>query len=160
MATSNRDRVNKDLDNEQHMAESKAMQGSSYDTQHYLNTVIDCIVDNNGSPKAIQAPSLRSLRRGKINDESVKTERDKPLDIPELYVKAGEMVAQFDSSINRCKTYNEAKVNRKYEIMVKDLEGEIRKLSQKLKLEQEARSPTKKHISEILDKLVSYKDEN
>ena len=44
--------------------------------------------------------------------------------------------------------------------MIKDLEAEIRKLTQKLKLEQEARSPTKKHISDILDKLVVYKDEN
>ena len=56
-------------------------------------------------------------------------------------------MAQLDNSINRCKNYNEAKVNRKYEIVIKDLESEIRKLSQKLKLEQEARSPTKKHIS-------------
>jgi len=33
-------------------------------------------------------------------------------------------------------------------------------LSEKLKLEQDARSPTKKHISDILDKLVIFRDEN
>jgi hypothetical protein len=38
------------------------------------------------------------------------------------------------------------------------LQGEIKKLSEKLKLEQDARSPTKKHISDLLDKLVIFRD--
>ena len=33
-------------------------------------------------------------------------------------------------------------------------------MTEKLKLEQDARSPTKKHISDILDKLVVFRDEN
>ena len=36
----------------------------------------------------------------------------------------------------------------------------MRKLNQKLKIEQDARSPTKKHVTDILDQLVVYKEEN
>ncbi len=31
------------------------------------------------------------------------------------------MITDFDSNISRCKKYNEAKINRKYEIIIKDL---------------------------------------
>lgn len=33
-------------------------------------------------------------------------------------------------------------------------------MNQKLKIEQDARSPTKRHVSDILDQLVIYKEEN
>lgn len=42
-------------------------------------------------------------------------------------------------------------------MIITDLEKEIRKLNQKLKIEQDARSPTKKHVTDILDQLVTYK---
>jgi cell division protein FtsB len=45
-------------------------------------------------------------------------------------------------------------------MIIQDLEAEVRKLNQKLRIEQDARSPTKKHITDILDQLVVYKDEN
>jgi hypothetical protein len=31
------------------------------------------------------------------------------------------MIKNFETSINRCKRYNEAKINRKYEIVINDL---------------------------------------
>ena len=45
-------------------------------------------------------------------------------------------------------------------MIINDLEIEVRKLNQKLKIEQDARSPTKKHVADILDQLVAYKEEN
>ena len=45
-------------------------------------------------------------------------------------------------------------------MIIQDLEAEVRKLNQKLRIEQDARSPTRKHITDILDQLVVYKDEN
>jgi len=60
------------------------------------------------------------------------------------------MIKEFDTGINRCKKYNEAKIHRKYEIIINDLQAEIKRLQDNLKLEQDARSPTKKHVSDIL----------
>ena len=45
-------------------------------------------------------------------------------------------------------------------MIINDLEIQVRKLNQKLKIEQDARSPTKKHVTDILDQLVVYKEEN
>lgn len=45
-------------------------------------------------------------------------------------------------------------------MIINDLETEVRKLNQKLRIEQDARSPTKKHVTDILDQLVIYKEEN
>lgn len=45
-------------------------------------------------------------------------------------------------------------------MIIQELEGEVKKLNQKLKIEQDARSPTKRHVSDILDQLVIYKEEN
>lgn len=70
------------------------------------------------------------------------------------------MINQFDQGISLCKKYNEAKINRKYEIIITDLQKEIKRLQDNLKLEQDARSPTKKHVSDILEKLVFFKNEN
>ena len=70
------------------------------------------------------------------------------------------MISDLDKGISRCKKYNEAKINRKYEIIIHDLQAEIRRLQENLKLEQDARSPTKKHISDILEKLVAFRTEN
>ncbi len=70
------------------------------------------------------------------------------------------MISELDKGINLCKKYNEAKINRKYEIIITDLQNEIKRLQDNLKLEQDARSPTKKHVSDILEKLVIFKNEN
>lgn len=70
------------------------------------------------------------------------------------------MIKEFDSGITLCKKYNEAKINRKYEIIIHDLQAEIKRLQDSLKLEQDARSPTKKHVSDILEKLVQLRAEN
>ena len=70
------------------------------------------------------------------------------------------MFSDLDKGINLCKKYNEAKINRKYEIIINDLQAEIKRLQDNLKLEQDARSPTKKHVSDILEKLVFFKSEN
>ena len=45
-------------------------------------------------------------------------------------------------------------------MIINDLQTEVRKLNQKLKIQQDARSPTKKHVSDILDQLVIYKEDN
>lgn len=45
-------------------------------------------------------------------------------------------------------------------MIISDLESEVRKLNQKLRIEQDARSPTKKHVTDILDQLVIFKEEN
>ena len=70
------------------------------------------------------------------------------------------MIKDLDSGINLCKKYNEAKINRKYQIIIHDLQAEIKRLQDNLKLEQDARSPTKKHVSDILEKLVQLRAEN
>jgi FtsZ-binding cell division protein ZapB len=70
------------------------------------------------------------------------------------------MISGLDKGISLCKKYNEAKINRKYEIIISDLQTEIKRLQDNLTLEQDARSPTKKHISDILEKLVFFKNEN
>lgn len=80
--------------------------------------------------------------------------------ITNLYGKADSMIKELDSGINLCKKYNEAKINRKYEIIIHDLQAEIKRLQDNLKLEQDARSPTKKHVSDILEKLVQLRAEN
>lgn len=67
------------------------------------------------------------------------------------------MIKNFETSINRCKRYNEAKINRKYEIVINDLQNEIKKLTNRLKIEQDSKSPTKKYITNLLDQLVLYK---
>jgi hypothetical protein len=36
------------------------------------------------------------------------------MNINNLYDKAGSIIANLDTEINRCKKYNEAKINRKY----------------------------------------------
>lgn len=70
------------------------------------------------------------------------------------------MIKDLDTGINRCKKYNEAKINRKYEIIINDLQAEIKRLQESLKLQQDARSPTKKHVSDILEKLVQLRSDN
>lgn len=67
------------------------------------------------------------------------------------------MIEQFDRDINICKKYNEAKINRKYEIVIHDLQAEIARLRHHLALEQQSRSPSKKHISDLLEKMVALK---
>lgn len=69
------------------------------------------------------------------------------------------MISELDKGISLCKRYNEAKINRKYEIIITDLQKEIKRLQDNLKLEQDARSPTKKHVSDILEKLVAFKND-
>ena len=100
----------------------------------HLDTVIDCVRE--------------------VDKKEHLTERN----LDGLYGEAGDMIKNFDTTIERCKRYNEAKINRKYEMIITDLESEVRKLTQKLKIEQDARSPTKKHVTEILDQLVTYKE--
>ena len=40
-----------------------------------------------------------------------------------LYGKADSMINELDKGINLCKKYNEAKINRKYEIIITDLQN-------------------------------------
>ena len=54
--------------------------------------------------------------------------------INHLYGKASNMIKDLDTGINRCKRYNEAKINRKYEIIINDLQTEIKRLQDNLKL--------------------------
>jgi hypothetical protein len=77
-----------------------------------------------------------------------------------LYGKADSMILELDKGINICKKYNEAKINRKYEIVINDLQTEIAKLRHNLSLEKESRSPSKKHVSDLLEKMVAFKLEN
>ena len=50
-------------------------------------------------------------------------------DLENLYGEAGELIRNFETNINRCKRYNEAKISRKYEMIICDLEAEVRKLN-------------------------------
>lgn len=106
--------------------------------QTYLETVIDCIAE-------------RNTARIHLKEES---------NLNKLYGKADNMISELDKGISLCKKYNEAKINRKYEIIITDLQSEIKRLQDNLKLEQDARSPTKKHVSDILEKLVTFKNQN
>lgn len=45
-------------------------------------------------------------------------------------------------------------------MIIQDLQAEILKLKNKLRIEQDARSPTKKYVGEILDQLLLLKDQN
>lgn len=107
--------------------------------ESYLETVIDCITERNSA-------------RVDVGTE------DSPL--TQLYGQADSMILQLDKGINTCKKYNEAKINRKYEIVINDLQAEIAKLRHNLTLEQQSRSPSKKHISDLLEKMVTFKLEN
>lgn len=102
-----------------------------------METVIDCITERNST-------------RLQINEDS---------NLNNLYGKADSMISELDKGISLCKRYNEAKINRKYEIIITDLQKEIKRLQDNLKLEQDARSPTKKHVSDILEKLVAFKND-
>lgn len=42
-------------------------------------------------------------------------------------------------------------------MIITDLQSELRKVKEKLKIEQDARSPTKRHITDILDQMVILK---
>lgn len=70
------------------------------------------------------------------------------------------MIKELDKDISICKKYNEAKINRKYEIVINDLQAEISRLSHNLTLEKQSRSPSKKHVSDLLEKMVAFKLEN
>jgi hypothetical protein len=70
------------------------------------------------------------------------------------------MIQDLDKGISICKKYNEAKINRKYEIVIHDLQAEIARLRHNLNLEQQSRSPSKKHVSDLLEKMVAFKLEN
>lgn len=43
-------------------------------------------------------------------------------------------------------------------MIIQELQRQVRKLNNKLKIEQDARSPTKKHVTDILDQLVIFKE--
>lgn len=70
------------------------------------------------------------------------------------------MIHELDRGISICKKYNEAKINRKYEIIINDLQAEIAKLRMSLNLEKQNRSPGKKHVSDLLEKMVAFKLDN
>jgi hypothetical protein len=77
-----------------------------------LETVIDCIAERN---------TARILLKEESN-------------LNKLYGKADNMISELDKGINLCKKYNEAKINRKYEIIITDLQSEIKRLQDNLKL--------------------------
>lgn len=60
-----------------------------------MDTVINCITERNISPNK-------------------NVENGEDVNLNNLYGKASGMIADLDTSINRCKKYNEAKINRKY----------------------------------------------
>ena len=67
----------------------------------YLQTVIDCIAE-------------RNTARVFLKEES---------NLNKLYGKADSMINELDKGITLCKKYNEAKINRKYEIIITDLQN-------------------------------------
>lgn len=77
-----------------------------------------------------------------------------------VYGDAQEFIKNFDSSIIKCKRFNEVKTYRKYEVIMRDMELEIVKLKDKLQMEEQMRTPTKEYLSDILNKLVEYKTDN
>lgn len=58
----------------------------------------------------------------------------------------------------RCKRFNEVKTYRKYEVIMRDMELEIIRLKDKLQMEEQMKSPTKDYLSDILNKLVDYRN--
>lgn len=77
-----------------------------------------------------------------------------------IYGEAQEFIRNFDTTIVKCKRFNEVKTYRKYEVIMRDMELEIMKLRDKLQMEEQMRSPTKEYLSDILNKLVEYKNDN
>ena len=75
-----------------------------------------------------------------------------------LYSSIKQVLSGFDNSITDCKKYNEAKIHRKYEIRIADLEEEIKMLKEKVSYEQSARDPSKKYVENLVDQLVMYKN--
>lgn len=53
--------------------------------------------------------------------------------VDKLYETVNMVVSDLDVSIKECKKYNEAKIHRKYEIMINDLQKRIRFLEEKIK---------------------------
>ena len=85
---------------------------------------------------------------------------DKEAEVKKLYETVNLVVSDLDVSIRDCKKYNEAKIHRKYEILIADLRKRISFLEEKIKEEQRARSPSKRYVEDLLDKLIKYKFEN
>ena len=48
------------------------------------------------------------------------------LSVSKLYETMNMVVSDLDTSIKECKRYNEAKIHRKYEIIINDLQKRIR----------------------------------
>lgn len=86
--------------------------------------------------------------------------QESDLSIHKLYETMTSVIQNFDESIHECKKFNEAKVHRKYEVVIDEQQKKIHQLHSRLMEEQRVRSPSKKYIEELLNKLVEYKDLN
>jgi hypothetical protein len=64
-------------------------------------------------------------------------------EITSIYQQTQHILENFDSEITKCKRFNEAKTNRKYEMIVRGLQIQNEQLTAKLTKEQLLRSPTK-----------------
>jgi hypothetical protein len=53
--------------------------------------------------------------------------------IDELYKTIQDVINDYDSSIKECKKYNEAKIHRKYEVTIGNLEKKILYLTEQIK---------------------------
>lgn len=70
------------------------------------------------------------------------------------------IISDYDHEIKECKKYNEARIHRKYQIALKDFEKHIKYLDDQVKAERQARSPSKKFVEDLVNKLVKFKHEN
>lgn len=70
------------------------------------------------------------------------------------------VIQNFDESIYECKKFNQAKVHRKYEVVIDEQQKKIHQLHSRLMEQQRVRSPSKRYIEELLNQLVEYKDSN
>ena len=62
--------------------------------------------------------------------------------------------------IEQCKKYNEAKIHRKYEIIIDDLNKENNQLKDKLAMELKARPASQTYVSDLIDKMITLRNNN
>lgn len=68
------------------------------------------------------------------------------------------MLGEFEGHFNRCRKYNEAKIHRKYEILIADLERENADLKMKIDLELQSRPSSQSYVSDLIDKMIALQN--